>query len=241
MLTSLTNQNLAVIQKLSQCMCSFKAQTCNSQDFVSSTSVYVHDTYLCPTLQCFPHWTPKICLLLSPLLAVRNLQYQSFPAPQVAPPKKHCARVNWPTTTPQIPLLPVPVPVPPATRQLALNIVYKGSHTNQLVDWITSHAADWHILFHDCSTLALISKFPPRQLISYLGRTRSMNEWTCSWNSSAILIMWFGCHDTEIYSFQNDMSLGHLFDSDIVSHYVVNNIRIHQLLMDAVSQSCLIM
>lgn len=39
----------------------------------------------------------------------------------------------------------------PAKRMTPVHITWEGSCTDQLITWITSHAADHHILFHDHS------------------------------------------------------------------------------------------
>ena len=44
-----------------------------------------------------------------------------------------------------------------------------------------------------------------------------MDDSTCSWHSETTLVMWFGCHGSEVQAFQNDMSLEHLFD--LTLHY----------------------
>ena len=47
------------------------------------------------------------------------------------------------------------------TKKSAANIIWEGHCTDQLVDWITSHISDHHILFHDHSASALTAQPPP--------------------------------------------------------------------------------
>ena len=42
-------------------------------------------------------------------------------------------------------------------------------------------------------------------------------------------------------SFQNDMSLGHLFDPIFINHYIICNVGIRQYLMISMLPSCVIM
>ena len=49
---------------------------------------------------------------------------------------------------------------PKPIKRSMLNIVWEGRHTDQLVEWIMTHIADWHILFHDRSTSTSASRPP---------------------------------------------------------------------------------
>ena len=47
------------------------------------------------------------------------------------------------------------------TKKSGTNIIWEGTRTDQLVSWIMSHAADRHILFHDCLTSTPTPVFLP--------------------------------------------------------------------------------
>ena len=85
-----------------------------------------------------------------------------------APPKKRCPRASKSAPT----LQPIGIPdqasssAPEPIKRSTLNIVWEGRHTDQLVEWITTHIADWHILFHDHSTSTSASRPPPGDKLS---------------------------------------------------------------------------
>ena len=80
-----------------------------------------------------------------------------------APPKKRCLRASKSAPT----LQPIGIPdqasssAPEPIKRSTLNIVWEGRRTDQLVEWITTHIADRHILFHDRSTSTSASRPPP--------------------------------------------------------------------------------
>ena len=79
-----------------------------------------------------------------------------------APPKKQRLRASKSAPT----LQPIGIPdqasssAPEHIKRSTLNIVWEGRCTDQLVEWITTHITDQHVLFHDCLTLTLASRPP---------------------------------------------------------------------------------
>ena len=88
---------------------------------------------------------------------------QAPPPSMNAPQKKQCTRASK-----LAPILPaagilhnIALLAPEPSKKLMPNITWEEKHADQLVEWITTHTTDQHILFHDHATSTSASKPPP--------------------------------------------------------------------------------
>ena len=83
------------------------------------------------------------------------------PATQSGHTSKKKQHAKGKTTHMPTPPAPKPVSASSSKKASSTNVAWEGKHTDLLVDWILTHVADCHTLFHDRSSTATLPMLSP--------------------------------------------------------------------------------